>query len=75
MVLTQTTKHYLSNLDAGYTPIPNLNDERKIGIYGLKAKVFTLVVVLLLIFSLVNFMVSVANIKYFLLKVKIIYFI
>ena len=47
-----------SYLNAGYTPIPNLFEEKKVGIYGKSAKLFTILVFALLLIALLNLVVS-----------------
>ena len=48
----------LASLKAGYTPIPNLIEEKRVGIYGQNAKIFTLIVIVLLFIALINLAVS-----------------
>ena len=52
-------KKDLELLNAGYTPIVALANDKKIGIYGMKAKLFSIIVFLLLFIVLVNLAVSI----------------
>ena len=48
-----------ANLKAGYTPIPNLMEEKRVGIHGKNAKIFTLILIVLLFIALINLAVSI----------------
>jgi hypothetical protein len=47
------------NLNAGYVPIPNLIDEKKVGLFGQNAKIFTSLIIFLLFIAVLNLVVSI----------------